>query len=150
MTQVIKHQFFFAHPPEAVWQYLTDSGLMAQWLMKNTFKPVVGAIFQFTTGPIPKLNFDGIFHCKVLEIVPLKKLSYTWNCGPGGGEIDLESVVVWQLMPRDNGTELFLEHSGFAKKENLDMYHGLLHGWLEKFQNIEKLLAADKNGNTIA
>jgi uncharacterized protein YndB with AHSA1/START domain len=143
MAKIIKHQFFFPHPVERVWDYLTQQELMEQWLMKNNFEPIVGHEFQFRTGPIPSLNFDGIFYCKVLEIVPFKKLSYTWQSGPGNGEITLDSVVKWQLEPKDKGTELFLEHSGFAKKENLDFYNGLLHGWLEKFQKIVTLLNAE-------
>ena len=106
--------------------------------------------FNFRTNPIPSLDFDGIFYCKVLEIVPFKKLSYSWKSGPGEGKITLDSVVVWKLEPKDNGTELFLEHSGFAKKENLDFYNGLTHGWLEKFQNIAKLLNAAQHGTTNA
>ena len=115
--------------------------------MKNNFQPIIGFDFQFQTKPIPSLDFDGIFYCKVLEIVPFKKLSYSWKSGPGEGKITLDSVVVWKLEPKDKGTELFLEHSGFAKKENLDFYNGLTHGWLEKFQNIAKLLNAAQHGN---
>ena len=140
MKKIIKHEFFFSHPIETVWEYLTKPELMEQWLMKNDFQPTVGADFQFRTGPIPSLDFDGIFYCKVLEVVPFKKLSYTWNCGPGEAEIDLTSVVVWQLEAKDNGTQVYLEHSGFEQPQNFDMYQGLNHGWVEKFQNIEKLL----------
>jgi len=118
--------------------------------MKNNFKPVVGAEFQFRTGPIAKLDFDGIFYCKVLEIIPLKKLSYSWRSGPGEGEITLDSVVVWKLEPKDKGTELFLEHSGFAKEENLNFYNGLNHGWVEKLQNIANHLNLAQHGNTNA
>ncbi|WP_316793932.1 SRPBCC domain-containing protein [Pedobacter frigoris] len=150
MAKLIKHQYFFAHPVETVWEYLTNSELMAQWLMKNDFQPIIGHEFQFRTGAKANLNFDGIFHCKVLDIEPLKKLVYSWNCGPGGGEINLESVVTWQLEVRENGTEVFLEHRGFNQEENLEMYHALLHGWLEKFQNIDKLLKAADHGRTNA
>jgi uncharacterized protein YndB with AHSA1/START domain len=142
MKQTIKHDFFFSHPIETVWEYFTNAELMGQWLMKNDFEPVVGHEFQFRTGGRPNINFDGIFYCKVLEIIPFKKLSYTWNCGPGEGEIDLESVVVWQLEAKDNGTWVHLNHSGFEQPANFDMYKGLNHGWLEKFQNIDKLLKA--------
>nr|WP_067056405.1 SRPBCC domain-containing protein [Mucilaginibacter sp. L294] len=150
MAKVIKHQYFFAHPVATVWEYLTKSELMAQWLMKNDFEPVLGHVFQFRTGGVPNLNFDGIFYCKVLEIDPLKKLVYSWNCGPGKGQINLESVVTWELEPKENGTEVFLDHRGFERAENLDMYHGLMHGWLEKFQKIEKLLNPVSNGHTNA
>ena len=150
MTKTIKHQFFFPHPPAMVWEYLTRSDLMELWLMKNTFQPIVGADFQFQTGPIPSLDFDGIFYCRVLEIIPFKKLSYSWTGGPGDGKITLDSVVVWKLEPTDKGTELFLEHSGFEKKENLAFYEGLMHGWVEKLQNIDKLLKATTHGSTNA
>ena len=150
MAKIIKHQFFFAHPVETVWEYLTKSELMEQWLMKNDFQPIVGLDFQFRTNPIPSLDFDGIFYCKVLEIVPFKKLSYSWKSGPGDGKITLDSVVVWKLEPTEKGTEVFLEHSGFAKKENLDFYKGLSHGWVEKLQNIDKLLNALQHGHTNA
>ena len=148
MTKSIKHQFFFAHPPEIVWEYLTKPELMELWLMKNTFQPIIGADFQFRTNPIPSLDFDGIFYCRVLEIVPFKKLSYSWKSGPGDGEITLDSVVVWKLEPKDKGTELFLEHSGFAKEENLNFYNGLMQGWVEKLNNIANLLNAAQHGNT--
>ncbi|HEY8781537.1 MAG TPA: SRPBCC domain-containing protein [Mucilaginibacter sp.] len=150
MTKIIKHQFSYAHPKETVWEYLTNSELMAQWLMKNDFQPVVGHEFQFRTGPIPALDFDGIHYCKVLEIVPFETLSYSWNTGPGGDEINLESVVTWTLQPTEKGTEVTLEHRGFAKKENLDFYNGLLHGWVAKLEKIGKLLKETTHGHTNA
>ena len=150
MNRVIKHQFFYPHPPETVWEYLTKPELMEQWLMKNDFQPIVGHDFQFRIDPIPSLDFDGIFYCKVLEVVPYERLSYSWRSGPGRGEITLDSVVIWRLEAKANGTELFLEHSGFEKKENLKFYDGLLHGWLEKFHKIAGLLNDPQNANTNA
>ena len=150
MTRIIKHQFFFPHPAETVWEYLTKPELMEQWLMKNDFQPIVGFDFQFITDAIPNLDFDGIFYCKVLEIIPFKKLSYSWRSGPGGGEITLDSVVVWKLEPRDKGTELLLEHSGFAREENLNFFNGLNHGWVEKLQNIANHLNAAQHDATNA
>lgn len=147
MARSIKHRFSFPHPPETVWEYLTRSELMELWLMKNTFQPIVGTDFQFRTNPIPSLDFDGIFYCRVLEIVPFKKLSYSWQSGPGNGEINLDSVVVWKLEATAKGTDLFLEHSGFAKEENLNFYNGLTNGWIEKLQKIADLLNAAQHVN---
>jgi len=146
MKRVIKHQYFFPHPLETVWEYFTKSELMELWLMKNNFQPTVGAEFQFRTGPIPSLDFDGIVYCKVLEIIPYKTLSYSWQSGPGEGKITLDSVVVWTLKQTDKGTEILLEHSGFEKEENLALYNGLNHGWLEKFEKITKLINAAQHG----
>ncbi len=150
MAKIINHQYFFSHPVEMVWEYLTTSELMAQWLMKNDFQPIVGHDFQFRTGPIASLDFDGIFHCKVLEIDPLKKLSYSWQSGPGEGKITLKSVVTWNLQAKDNGTEVFLDHRGFEKAENLDFYNGLMHGWVEKLTKIDNLLNTAQHGHTNA
>jgi uncharacterized protein YndB with AHSA1/START domain len=147
MSNSIKQQFFFPHPPEAVWEYLTRSELMELWLMKNDFQPIVGFDFQFRTNPIPSLDFDGICHCKVLEIVPFKKLSYSWKGGPGEGRFTLDSVVVWKLEAKDKGTELFLEHSGFDKPENLNFYNGMTAGWQKNIEKIANHLNATQNGS---
>lgn len=150
MKKNIRHQFSFSHPPEVVWEYLTKPELMELWLMKNNFQPIVGADFEFRTNPIPSLDFDGICYCRVLEIVPFKKLSYSWKCGPGEGDITLDSVVEWKLNPTEKGTDLFLEHSGFAKEENLAFYNGFNHGWVEKLHKIDQLLNTSQHGNTNA
>ena len=106
--------------------------------------------FTSGRGAIPSLDFDGIFYCKVLEIIPFKRLSYSWRSGPGGGKITLDSVVVWKLEASDKGTELLLEHSGFAREENLNFFNGLNHGWVEKLQNIANLLTAATHDATKA
>ena len=148
MAKSIRTQYFFPHPPEVVWEYLTNAELMGLWLMKNDFLPIVGHEFQFRTKPITSLNYDGIFHCKVLEIVPFKKLSYSWKGGPGEGRITLDTVVVWKLEPNDKGTELFLEHSGFSETENLAIHAGMTDGWIKNIGKIADLINAAKNGTT--
>ena len=50
MQKEIKHSWFFSHPAETIWEYLTNSELLSQWLMKNDFKPVVGQKFMFRAG----------------------------------------------------------------------------------------------------
>ena len=140
MTKTISHRYFFPHPKERVWEYLTKSELLEQWLMKNDFKPVVGHDFQFRTNAIPALGFDGICYCKVLELIPYKKLSYSWKGGSGEGEITLDTIVVWNLVPTDEGTELFLEHSGFGKGESVSFYSGMTDGWNKNVQKIMNLL----------
>jgi uncharacterized protein YndB with AHSA1/START domain len=145
MTTTINHQLFFPHPPEVVWEYLTNAELMQLWLMKNNFQLVMGFDFQFTTKPIPALNLDGIFHCKVLAIIPFQKISYSWKGGPGDGRITIDSVVVWKLEPKDRGTELFLEHSGPSDMENFAMFSGMNEGWLKNMHKIAELINAAKH-----
>lgn len=150
MEKTIKHKFFFAHPKEAVWEYLTKSELLEQWLMRNDFKLVPGYEFQFRTNPIPALDFDGISYCKVLEIVPFEKLSYSWKGGPGKGEITLDTVVVWKLVPTNDGTDLYLEHSGFGKGENVNFYGGMTEGWAKNAEKITNRLNAAQHGTNKA
>jgi uncharacterized protein YndB with AHSA1/START domain len=150
MPKVIKHNFFFPHPKETVWEYLTKSELLEQWLMKNDFEPVVGHNFHFRTNPIPALNFDGICHCKVLEIVPFEKLSYSWKGGSGNGDVLLDTVVVWTLVSTDSGTNLVLEHSGFGKAEHANFYPGMTDGWLKNVQKIMNHLNSAQHDATKA
>jgi uncharacterized protein YndB with AHSA1/START domain len=148
MISTIKHTFFYSHSPEVVWEYLTKSELIAQWLMENDFQPVVGQDFTFKTKPLPNFDFDGIVYCKVLEIIPFKKLSYSWKGGPGNGKINLDSVVSWTLVAKEKGTELFLEHSGLM--ENISIYTAMNEGWFKNIQKINELINAAKHGATKA
>ena len=88
------------HPPEKIWRALTQSHLIAEWLMKNDFEPVVDHKFH--------LRGDwGAVDCKVLEIEPRKRLSYSWAAH------GLESVVTWTLTPTSRGARLRMEQVGF-------------------------------------
>jgi uncharacterized protein YndB with AHSA1/START domain len=144
MTSIVKHQYFFPQAPEMVWEYLTRADLMELWLMPNNFEPIPGFEFQFRIKPVPQLDFDGTVYCKVLEIVPHQKLSYSWKSGPGNGKIDLDSIVVWTLVPKDNGTELLLEHTGFKEIEDFKMYSAVNEGWLVNIKKIAGLLDKTK------
>ncbi len=130
MQRNIRHQFIFPHPPEIVWNYLTDPVLLSQWLMPNDFRPVAGHKFQFRAKAQTRLGFDGNIYCEVLEVIPLKKLSYAWRGGPGPGKVSLDSVVVWTLTEKENGTELLLEHKGFEGMKNFIAYLVMNKGWV--------------------
>jgi uncharacterized protein YndB with AHSA1/START domain len=150
MAASIKHQLFFPHPPAAVWEYLTNAELMKLWLMPNDFEPVEGHEFQFRVNPMPSFDFDGIIYCKVLEIVPLKKLSYSWKLGPGDGTINVDSVVRWELQANDKGTELILDHGDFAILKNTGIFDGMNVGWLQNMHKILDHLNKTTNGTTHA
>ena len=150
MAASIKHQLFFPQPPAAVWEYLTNAELMELWLMKSDFQLIAGHEFQFRIGPKPSLDFDGIVYCKVLEIVPFKKLSYSWKLGPGDGTFNVDSVVRWELQPKDNGTELILDHSNFVILENMGMFNAMTEGWLSNMRKMAARLNDTTHGTTNA
>ncbi|KEO75934.1 SRPBCC family protein [Anditalea andensis] len=134
MNKTIKHQFEFPQSTEVVWEYLTNAELLAQWLMPNDIKPIVGHKFQFQSRPMPKFGFDGIVHCEILEIIDYKKLVYSWK----GGMLD--SVVVWTILPTDKGTLLTLEHKGFKGIKNLLPYIIMKKGWAKIGKTLFKQL----------
>jgi uncharacterized protein YndB with AHSA1/START domain len=149
MEHIIQHQLFYPHPPETVWEYITNPDLIAQWMMKSDFKPVVGHEFTFTASPMPDMNFDGIFHCKVLSVEPHKKLSYSWQFGPGDGTLT-NSTVTWTLTEKNNGTQLSLEHDRFKGEGFLKMFESMSKGWLTLMNKLITLLTDKANGTTHA
>jgi uncharacterized protein YndB with AHSA1/START domain len=121
----------FPHPPEKLWRALTESPLLAQWLMNNDFEPAPGRKFQFRSEPMP--NWDGIIDCEVLIVEPMKQLSYTWSA------FGLDSVVLFTLTRADSGTQLRMEHSGFGPNQHA-AFQGATYGWQKFLGNLEKLL----------
>ncbi len=121
----------FPHPPEKLWRALTESSLVAQWLMKNDFEPVVGREFKFRMDPMPQ--WDGVIECEVLVVDPLKQLSYSWKA------LGLDSVVMFTLSPAEGGTHVRMEHSGFAPDQQA-AYQGATWGWQKFLGELERLL----------
>ena len=134
MQRDIVQKWELKQAPELVWEYLTTQELIAQWLMQNDFKPVVGHKFTFKTMALPAFGFDGIVYCEVLEIVPMKKLVYSWK-GGNKGKINLDSTVTWTLTRKGAGTELLLEHKGFKGLKNYIAYVSMNSGWGSKIKN---------------
>ncbi len=123
----------FPHPPEKLWRALTESRVLAQWMMNNDFEPEPGRRFQFRADPMPKWN--GIVDCEVLVVAPQRRLSYNWGVGSG----ELQWVVEWTLTPVDGGTHLRMEQSGFGPDQQ-QAYQGANYGWQKFFGQLEKVL----------
>ena len=148
MKTEIKHTYSFKCSPEEVWEYLTKAELLEKWLMQNNFELNVGAHFQFYLKPVPEINFDGNIYCTVLEIIPLKKLSYSWKNGSNTGGISLDSTIEWTLHQNGKITELHLLHSGFDNLEHAKLYAAMHQGWVKNMGEIAKQINALKDGTT--
>ena len=94
-------------PITKVWQVLTDNEEMKQWYFKLAeFKPEAGFEFSFDGGSEEK-TYKHL--CKVLEVIPNKKLSYSWRYKDYEGN----SVVTFELFDEGNNTtRLKLTHEG--------------------------------------
>ncbi|HEX7070722.1 MAG TPA: SRPBCC domain-containing protein [Rhodothermales bacterium] len=111
------------HPPEKVWRALTDPELMSEWLMPVVdFGLAPGTAFNLMAPPQP--GWDGIVNCRILEVEAHRTLRYTWATG----EMELDTVVTFTLVPTESGTHLKIEQSGF-KPDQKRAFGGARYGW---------------------
>jgi len=134
-TQSIVEERLMPHPPEKVWRALTQSALLAEWLMQNDFKPEVGHRFTFRAQPQP--GWSGVTNCEVKVVEPLCRLVYTWG---DGSETDsgLQTVVSWTLTPEAGGTRVRMEQSGFRPADGA-AYRGAGFGWPRLVAGLERV-----------
>jgi uncharacterized protein YndB with AHSA1/START domain len=123
----------FAHPPERLWRALTQPHLIAEWLMKNDFQPVVGHHFHLSG------DWGGVLDCEVLEVEPGETLAYRWDFAHDDPAFALKSVVTFTLTPIAGGTHLRMEQAGF-RPEQKQASGGAQFGWQKFLGNLEQLL----------
>jgi uncharacterized protein YndB with AHSA1/START domain len=96
----------FDAPVAGVWSALTDVNEMRQWYFDlKDFKAEIGSEFEFV------VEHEGNTHhhlCKVTEVIPEKKIAYTWRYKGEPGD----SLVTFELFPEGNKTRLKLTHTG--------------------------------------
>jgi uncharacterized protein YndB with AHSA1/START domain len=123
--------FQFTSSINTVWNAYTDSDMLAKWMWKNDFKPIVGHKFQFRAEP--NEWWDGIVNGEVLVVDEPHKLSYTWGTG---SEIH---TVTWTFTKADDGTtHLHLDQTGIS--EGPGALEGAKYGQMELVGKLQKLL----------
>lgn len=96
----------FNVPASRVWDAITSKEQMKKWYFDfEEFKPEIGFEFDFYGGPD-----DRQYHhlCKIVELVPMKKLAYSWRYEGYEGS----SIVRFELFEEGNATRLKLTHAG--------------------------------------
>ena len=132
-TESLSFELDLHHPPEKVWRALTDPELLAEWLLPVVgLELVPGAAFTLRTQAYP--GWDGTVSCRLLEIEPLRKLSYTWTVP------FLDTVVTFTLAPTDTGTRLTIVQSGFTPEQKRES-GGARYGWKMMGAKLVDLLA---------
>ena len=122
------------HPPEKLWRALTQPHLIAEWLMKNDFAPVVGHRFNL------RGEWGGVLDCEVLVVEPNRELAYTWNHAHDDPAFSLQSVVTFTLTPTASGTRLRMEQAGF-RPDQRQAFGGANAGWQQFFAKLDQVLA---------
>jgi uncharacterized protein YndB with AHSA1/START domain len=96
----------FNAPIARVWKALTDADEMRIWYFDlKEFKPERGFEFEFS------VEHEGTtYHhlCKVTEVIPQKKIAYTWRYKGEPGD----SLVTFELSADGSKTKLRLTHEG--------------------------------------
>lgn len=106
---------------ERLWRALTDGQEMKQWYFNlPDFRPVVGYEFEFTAGKTKENQFRHL--CRVTEVVPDKKIAYTWRYDGYEGN----SLVTFELFAEKSKegplTRLRVTHEGLETfPQNLDL-----------------------------
>jgi len=117
----------FNAPVAQVWVALTDVDAMRQWYFDlKEFQPRVGFEFQFV------VEHEGTVYdhrCKVTEVVPQRKLAYSWRYHGQEGD----SLVTIELFPENGGTRLKLTHEGLETFPELPAYvrANFVEGWTQ-------------------
>ncbi|MBB6499920.1 SRPBCC family protein [Pedobacter cryoconitis] len=107
----MKHEPFviertYNAPVEKVWKAITDKDEMKQWYFDIAeFKPEKGFEFTFDAGD---KNVMYTHLCKITEVIPHQKLSYSWAYQDFEGY----TVVTFELFPEGDQTRLKLTHTG--------------------------------------
>ncbi|MBD8081174.1 SRPBCC family protein [Chryseobacterium caseinilyticum] len=122
-----------------VWKALTDKTEMKNWYFDiQDFQPVTGNVFDFyEPGDHKKYHHVG----EVLEVIPEKKLSYTWTY-PDFSTV--KTTVLWEIKEMETGetsvkvthrdTEKFSElGENFSRKSFAEGWRGILNQSLKPF-----------------
>ncbi|HXA02822.1 MAG TPA: SRPBCC domain-containing protein [Cytophagaceae bacterium] len=123
---------------EKVWKAITDKNDMKQWYFDLPgFKPEVGFEFQFTGGKDE--NNPYLHLCKITEVIPNEKLTYSWRYDGYEGI----SYVTFELFAEGNKTKLKLTHAGletfpasnadFAKRNFAEGWTSIIGKGLKEF-----------------
>ena len=119
----------FDAPTATVWKAITDKTEMKQWYFDLAeFNAVKGFQFQFTGGPDDGIKY--LHLCEVTEVIPGKKLTYSWRYDGYPGN----SFVSFELFEKEDKTLLRLTHEGLNTfpKDNPDFASSnFVAGWNE-------------------
>lgn len=115
----------FNAPAALVWRALTNKEDMARWYFDLPgFKAEAGCEFEFVVQ-----HEGNTYHhlCKVTEVIPQTKISYTWRYKGYEGD----SLVTFELFDEGGKTKLKLTHSGLETFPKLPQFarKNFVGGW---------------------
>lgn len=121
----------YPHPVSRVWDAIATQRGMSSWLMPTDFEPRQGHRFTLRWKKVP--GWRGFVECEVLEIVPQKRLVFSW-VGDAGQK---PTRVTFELQPQGAGTRLVFEHTGFEGIGGFFSRLMMKNGWGKKLLNVQ-------------
>ncbi|WP_343609166.1 SRPBCC domain-containing protein [Chryseobacterium oranimense] len=114
MSKPITVQYKINAPLEKVWNALTDKNEMKSWYFDiRDFVLETGKEFNFyEPGEAKKYHHQ----CRILEIVPNRKLKHTWSYPEFS---DAVTTVTWELQEEGSGTLVTLTHDNIESFDSL-------------------------------
>jgi uncharacterized protein YndB with AHSA1/START domain len=131
----------FDAPVALVWKALTDKDGFKHWFFDiPKFAPVVGCEFGFD---VEHKGMQYLHRCKVTEVIPEKRLAYTWRYEGHAGD----SLVTFELFPQGGKTRLKLTHEGLETFPKMATFakENFLQGWTEIVGSLKQLVET-RNG----
>jgi len=117
----------FNAPAALVWKAISNKDDMKQWYFDLAeFKPVPGFEFDFT---VEHKGMSYHHRCKVTEVIPQKRLAYTWRYEGHPGD----SLVTFELHAEGGKTRLRLTHTGLETFPPLPSFarENFVTGWTQ-------------------
>jgi len=132
-TRSVSHQYFIHATPEKTFDALTRPELLVKWLADRAeLSPRKGGRYRlgWTDGP----THTGT----VVAFEPGRRIALGW-AWPG---ISLTGTVLQlSVEPKEDGSLLLIEHSGFPKLEEwTELYGGAEWGWTYFALNLKSML----------
>ena len=126
-------------PIQEVWKAWTDPALMLKWIGSDPRGKGLKAQMDVRPGGEFEITFSGsdlVEHtCFGIytEVKEIRKLifSWEWKSEPG-----VESLVIVELIPDGNFTNMQFEHTGVGNRS----MHNYLEGWAMTFEKLKQLL----------
>ncbi len=147
MKRDVRIERTYPFPPDRVWRALTEPATLGRWFMENDLRPELGHAFTFRMKP--QRGWDGITHCEVIELEPLRRIAFTYRgeatgekalrCAGVGDEralaagkgvfTALDTVLRFTLAAEGDGTRLVMEHQGFVGFKQVIVSFIMGAGW---------------------
>ncbi|MFD0862009.1 SRPBCC domain-containing protein [Sungkyunkwania multivorans] len=135
MNDLITKEHIFHHPIDKVWDAISKAEEISAWFIKADFKAEAGYKYTFKAS---EENGCAEITGVVKEANPYT-LVYTWIVK----KTSAETTVKWMLETVENGTKLYLEHSGIANYPDasaVSFFNSFDKGWSNCIVDLEGYL----------